>query len=406
MPRSSARVGALLTVAAIICGNAAPPMIYDALAPVLPAIARHFGGGTAGEAVAQATIAVATLGMGLAGLVAAALTLRFGFRRTMFAAWLLFGLFGTIGIVGLPAPALLASRFLLGLAGGALMAIAGIAVAARYAGNEAARAKMMGINLSVGPFTAIGFLFIAAALAEISWRTPFLMHAALGVIGMVLVANAELPPVPGADQSKPVSAWRAVVPAAPAYLVILAGLVVSNLFSVQIAFLLASRNLGDPGTVASILSTMLFALAATYMLFGSIHRRLGPGRTVMLGMAFFGVGALLCAGSHSLLSTAAGMICSGIAMGLTVGAAMTMIIDRCTPGGTPIALGLATTMIYFSGAIAPMIFVPLRPVVGYDGLYYLCSIAIAIGILAAVARRTLVSRRSALHRTGASAERA
>ena len=394
MSPSLGRAGAVVTVAAIICGNAAPPMIYDALAPVLPAIARHFGGGTAGEAIAQAAIAVATLGMGLAGLFTAALASRFGFRRAMAGGWILFGIFGTVGVVSLPAPLLLASRFLLGLSGGLLMAIAGIAVAARYSGDEAARARMMGINLAVGPFSAIAFLIAAAALADISWRAPFLLHAGLAVAGLMLVCAARLPSAPHPDQRAKRPGLNGLRPAVPAYLAIFAGLVVSNLFNVQIAFLLASRGAGEPATVASVMSAMLLALATTYTVFGPVYRRLGTMGTILLGMIFFIAASLLCASFESLSVTAAGMACAGVAMGLTVAAAMNLIMDRCSAEVTPAALGAATTLIYASGAVAPAIFVPLRSITGYEGLYYLCALAMGLSVSALILVRARRGRRS------------
>ena len=85
---------AMINIAAICCGNTAAAMVYDALPPVIPQVAAHFGGGQRGEAVAQVAVSLAVLGTGIAGLFTAAVAARIGFKTLLAASWLIFGLAG------------------------------------------------------------------------------------------------------------------------------------------------------------------------------------------------------------------------------------------------------------------------------------------------------------------------
>jgi len=376
MAARESRLQAFLSMAAICCGNAGPAMVYDALPPVLPQVAAHFGGGSAGEAIAQAAVAFAVFGMGLAGLFTAAAVARFGFRATLAAGWLIFGLAGSAGLVVDSALPLLATRLLLGLAGGMLMAGAGLGIAARY--NDGGRAKMMGWNLAVGAFTAVLFLFVAAAMAKLSWRAPFALHGGLALIGLALVMTGRLPEA----QPRVVGAvtggfWSTLLPALPAYGLLLVMVVTGNLFNVQIVFLLDWRGHGEPGVLAAMCAIMPMALGATNIIFGRLEAALGLARTIVLSQAMFIAGTTLCAVSPSLATTAAGMICGGVALGLCTPSAMTLIMRRVEPARMPTALSLATTLIYAGGASAPLIYVPLRSYVGYGGIY-LCAAGVLL----------------------------
>ena len=385
------RLRAVWTVAAICCGNAGPAMVYDALPPVLPEISAHFGGGGTGENIAQAAIALAVLGMGLSGLFSAAVVARFGFRRTLLGGWLIFGLSGSAGLAIDSAPVLLATRLLVGLMAGMLMTTAGLGIAARY--DEGGRARMMGVNLAVGAFTAILFLFAAAAMAKISWRAPFALHGILALVARALVTRAHLP-----ESGRPVavtvpgSFWSALIPALAAYGLILVIVVTGNLFNVQIVFLLVSRGFTDPGTLATICAIMPLALGLTNIVFGNIEARLGLTWTIVAAMGLFVAGTLLCAAFPSLVTTGIGMVAGGIALGLGTPSALTLIMRRVDPLRMPTALSFATTLIYTGGAIAPLAYIPLRQLVGHAGIYFSAASFIFAGIIIWLAQRLVIGR--------------
>ncbi|MEC9017453.1 MAG: hypothetical protein VYC29_06010, partial [Pseudomonadota bacterium] len=58
----------ILLIAAILSGNAAAALLYDALPPILADLARLLGGGTRGQFLAQLASTLPMLGVMLSGL--------------------------------------------------------------------------------------------------------------------------------------------------------------------------------------------------------------------------------------------------------------------------------------------------------------------------------------------------
>jgi hypothetical protein len=273
------------------------------------------------------------------------------------------------------------------------MASAGIAVAAVCADDDRARSRMMGISLAVSPFNSVLFLFVAELVSRISWRVPFALHGVLALIVMIPVVAAALPAASRAVATATSRfRWRALRPAAGAFGLLVLAFGVGNVFSVQIAFLLAYRGLGDPTTVATVTSPLRVRLGLTYIWFGAIERRLGARGTAGLGLMALSIGALLCGITPRLGVTMAGMICGGVAQGLLVTTAMIIIVRRSDPDAASLALGLATTLIYMAGATAPLALLPLRAQVGHDGMYLVVGLAVLVLLLVLSVRALLAGR--------------
>ena len=75
----------------------------------------------------------------------------------------------------------------------------------------------------------------------------------------------------------------------------------------------------------------------------------------------------------------------GAGGGLGVTGMMSLIMRRVSPKLAPRALGLATTMMFLGASAAPLVFSPIRAVVGLQGVYFV----IATAILVALALRRL-----------------
>ncbi len=117
-----------------------------------------------------------------------------------------------------------------------------------------------------------------------------------------------------------------MLPAVPAYALLLLMVLAGNLFNVQIVFLLASRGQGDPATLASVCAIMPLALGLTNIAFGMVEARLGVTNSIATGLALFIFGTACCAITPWLPATAVGMIAGGIALGLCTPSAMTLIM--------------------------------------------------------------------------------
>jgi MFS family permease len=396
MVRSESRTAALGTITAISWGQCSTALVFDAFSPIMPTLVRHFGGGASSEWTVQAAMSISIFGMAVAGVFSAPLVARFGFRLVLSLAWLLFAIFGTLPMWTEGATALLASRFCLGLTAGFLFALANIAVATRYEHDEAGRTRFMGINMAVGPGSAIIFLFLAARVAHIAWYAPFTLYAIFGLLGMALVISTNLPSRPARPAKFGLSRLaHGLAPAIPAYALIVVANVIHNLFNVQIVFLMASRGMGDPSLVSLAISVMTIGMVPACVFYSMVLSKLGLSRTILTGLVFQATAAFLCGSSPQLPITIAGMACAGIGIGLGVMSATQLIMSRASPEYVSAALGFATTEILLVSSLSPFVYVPLKAMIGGNGIYFASGIVLVVGLVTWPVLRRLFRQNSA-----------
>jgi predicted MFS family arabinose efflux permease len=393
--RNESRAATLLTMTAICWGQCSTALVYDAFSPIMPALVKHFGGGSGSEWTVQAAMSISVFGMAVAGMFSSPLVARFGFRLVLFFSWLLFAVFGTAPMFAEGAATLLASRFFLGVSAGLLFALAGIAVAARYKDDDAGRTRLMGINMAVGPASALIFLFLAAWVARIQWYAPFTLYGIFGLLGMALVLSTNLPSTTQHSNKSSVSGLaRGLKPALPAYALIVVALIAQNLFNVQIVFLMASRGMGDPSMVSIAISVMTIGMMPACALYSLVLSRLGLSKTIFVGIAFQAIAALLCGISAQFSFTIAGMACAGIGIGLGVMSATQLIMSRTSPEYVSVALGISSTEILFVSSLAPFAYVPLKAVIGGDGIYVVSAVILAFGLITWPLVRRVIHRKA------------
>lgn len=155
------------------------------VATMLPSIVAEIGG----AALVSWTVALYEIGSIVAGASAALLTMRFGLRRPMAAAALLFAFGCAVSAVAPTMPVVLAGRLLQGLGGGGLMAMAFVAVTMLFTPRLTPRvlavvSALWGISAFLGPL--IGAVFVEYA----TWRWGFWFFALQAVALSALVGFA------------------------------------------------------------------------------------------------------------------------------------------------------------------------------------------------------------------------
>ena len=149
-------------------------MAGAAIAPVLPSLQAHFASEPQADLWVRAILTLPGLFTALAAPVVGVGLDRFGRRRLLLAATLLFTLAGSSGLFADSLLALALGRALLGVAVGAVSTAANTLAADYFAG--ATRRRVMSLQYMVTGASGIVFLSLAGALAEHGWRTPFLVY--------------------------------------------------------------------------------------------------------------------------------------------------------------------------------------------------------------------------------------
>jgi MFS family permease len=367
-------------VISIFAGNTGVAVVYDALPPILPALSAHFGGGAIGDLVAQLVSTLAIFGLALSGLFAGFLIERWGVKRILLVGLLTFALAGSAGLFIDSALALLGTRFLVGLATGTMLTCGASLIAANYRGIE--QARMTGRMFSLGAVCAAAFVLVSGALASISWRAPFLMHGAFAAFFLVpalLLKSPESAEVSGVAGSA-VGNLRRLRPAAFGYCLVFAVVLINNLFNIQITFLLSQVGVTAPGTIAVVCVGNVISLAVAGAAYGWVESHLGFYRTAQIAFTALALGAGVCATSSGALPILLGASIGGAGGGLGVTGMMSLIMRRVPVKLAPRALGFATTMMFLGASAAPLIFSPIRAVVGLPGVYLVVATAILIAL--------------------------
>lgn len=366
----------LITTLALLAGYTAPAMIYDALPPILPRVAAHFGGGREGEWIAQMSVALAILGTGFGGVVAGSAIGRIGLRAALICGWLLFALSGSIGLIVDESGSLLVSRFATGLGAGILLGGSTIGIALSY--SASARPRVTGFGLATAAGSAVAFLYVAAMVAEVFWRAPFALHMILALIVIPLVVFARFPAVEQAASLNGREFVSALGRLYPTYALILVLVLVGNLFIVQTTFLLSARGFSEPGFIARILVVAPIVIGIANLCFGWVEERIGIGNCVASALGFFALGAFCYGASPWLPITTLGVALGSIGVGIGVPAAFVSVMNRCDEKFAPQGVGLATAINCFAGFLAPTIYVPLYHRFGYDATYLAISALMAV----------------------------
>lgn len=163
------------------------PLSMDLYLPQLPQLARTLG---TTDALAQATMSVCMIGLGVGQLIAGPLSDRYGRKRPLVAGVVLFAVLSAVCAIAPTIEVLLVARFFQGLAGAAGVVISMAVARDLFEGVELSR--MLSLLALVTSLTPIIAPVIGGQLAHfMDWRGIFFVLAGVGAV-LVLVATLGL----------------------------------------------------------------------------------------------------------------------------------------------------------------------------------------------------------------------
>ncbi len=277
--------------ATLIALGTLPTLAIASLVPVLPALFARFKDAPHMELLVPMVLTVPSLCVALFSSVIGAAADRWGRRRILLSSLVVYGLFGTAPMLFDDLHAIIASRFLVGIAEAAILTI-GNALMGDYFDGEA-RKRWLGLQMSLGPFAASGYILAGGALGNASWRGPFLLY----LMGFVVLIPATLylfEPETGRKGSGPAAAGSSAFPWRPTFLIGGVTLFISVIFFVQAVQ--HGRIFSDLGVTTPSRIGMIVTLASAGTVIGGLTYRGMRLRAVgwMLAVVFasYGVGYL------------------------------------------------------------------------------------------------------------------
>lgn len=312
-------------------------MVFASVAPVLPAVSDYFGGGKEGAFVAQWLLAMPSIGVIVGGPLSGWFIERFGARRILVIGLTAFTLAGGAMLVLENIPALLASRFIVGLsATGQLTAIVSI-VGQRYVGEL--RGKMVGLQSSFATGGSVLVVLSAGALAErYGWRAPSVLYFLAIPILLVSVSIFDADrPAPNFEYKRQV---RSLLPLLPSYLLISTVMMVSFISTSQVPLLLAGDGISSASTLSKVIGVTTFAIAVGAFFYGRLRAKFYGSATLAIALALLGLGLLGLSIAHGVVFVATASAVLGVGGGILTPFFSHHILDQAPEAIRGRAVGL------------------------------------------------------------------
>lgn len=347
--RSPLRVAADLIL--ILSGSIFTGLLTIAPAPVLPSIADHFGDA---KFLAQMIMVFPSVGVVLAGFFVGTLIDRYGVRRVLLVSTASYAVLGALGMFLENLPLLLASRFLLGMAGSGIYGSTFTLAGERY--NGSILGKVLGYKGAVGAGGATLTVLAAGQLgAAYGWRAVFGLYL-VAAIAFLLAWGISDAARKAAPADAPKQSFKPVIDMWPIFLMML--LIFSATFTThsQGAFLLRENGVA-PADFKNVIASGSFAYMIASAIYGHIRGALGGQTVFRIGLACVGVGAFGAAFlTSSAVVTAFCFGLYGLGNGLTAPYLHAMVLERAPTHVRGRASALVSPAHYGGEFINPFIF--------------------------------------------------
>jgi len=355
----------------IISGPSLVTLIPMLAAPAMPLMAAHFGVGGDGTMFAQLVMTAPAVALILAAPIGGILAEKFGRRMIMLCGLGMFTLSGSAALALDHPFALIASRLLLGTAGGIILT-GSLTLAGDYpAGGP--RERLLGFIVTGSSVMAILALVGGGHMvAQWGWRMPFSLYLlglpVLFVAIFSLRANTHNTHHTNEHSFPILTLW-------PIYL--LASILTIGMFmpSIQGPFLLVLYGIDSSKIQSTIIAACSLIAALSAASYGFIGRYLNSPGVLLMTTLCFGVGAIGMSIARDAIAIGAASAVMGIGAGLVEATCATIIMAKVPSAMRSRAVGLLLSAIFFGQFLNPWVVGPLRILFGIDGAFK------AIGIL-------------------------
>lgn len=379
------------------------------LSPALPGLRVRFSSEPNADVLIRLIISIFALFIVIGSPFAGVLLDRFGRKRLLIAATLIYGTVGAAGYVLEDLTLLLASRAILGLTVAITMTGASVLIGDYYTGVE--RSRLTGIQAAIMNFSGASALLLSGVLAETSWHLPFLIYlvgliVAMSVIVTIHEPDRQLrtPPVSKPETSVTERAVEQTLPIATLFVIYgIMALAMLLFFFVplQLPFRLAALAGASSSQSGLAVAAALTCTGLVALLNPTLSRLVG--RWGRIAAAYFGLGAglIIIGTGSSFPAIVFGSFLTGIGQGFILPSLTLWIIEISPASRRARALSGLTASIFLGQFISPFVSQPLSVALGLPIMYVGAGIA-ALGLAVIAVLVAMSAVRNAAKRDGAS----
>lgn len=339
-------------------------LIFTALSPILPQIAKSLPGQHGAEFAAEMVMALPGLGIALGGIFSGQLLDWIGRRNMTVLSVILYGIAGSAGM-WLSDPVMLgASRALVGFFGATYGTALGSLTADMIGVDR--RARMIGYQGAFsGVVNVVGALAGGFIAARFDWHAVFALY---GISALILLAPAFMvaTDVDHAATTEQPSALSAVKAAWPVLLLSVPLLALAVISITQVPFILAQDGFSDTGTRAMIISLAPVFQIVGSVIYGWLQTRAGFRATLLIGLTIAGIGVIIVGALANVGFITTGVGLAGLGAGIYTAYLGHKILE------VPLhlrgrAIGFMHTALFLGVLLNPVALAPLRAAFGLTG---------------------------------------
>lgn len=376
------RHGIVVLAAAVM-----PIMAIISLVPVLPLLMREFASVPGSEFLVPMALTVPALCVALFSPLAGWLSDRFGRKKLLVAALILYAAFGVIPWFLTSLFQIIGARVALGIVEAIIMTVATALIGDYYEGER--RERWIALQIAVGSLAAIALIAIGGGLGEaFGSRGPFLLYLLALPIALA-VALVLFEPNIRSNRSQGPKVGFPYVAMLPLVAITLGVGMIFYTVIVQLGAILELSGPVSPGVIGVVGAIANLGVSAGSFIFNQLKKKTGPILLALgLGLAAFGYfGAGI---SSELAMIGAFVVLACIGSGILLPNMLTWTMGRLPAEMRGSGMGLWTGSFFLGQFLAPL--AAAATITATDGLANaLLVYAVCIGIAAVVA--TVSARR-------------
>lgn len=342
----------------ILLGSTLSVLQGAIVAPALPKISEHFAGIENIEFLTKLILAISPLFLALFSPFAGTLLEKYGRKRVLIIASVLYAFAGTTGYYLDNIYLILVGRALLGITISALMSGFIVVLGDLYKGDELN--KYMGIQGALMSFGGMLYLIIGGFLAEISWNLPFVgyLFSIVIAVGLLFFLDETKPENTTETSKKPEKIdlnKNIIILNVMAFCVMAIYLMIPT----QLPFLLDKLFSLSNKSIGGYLALWIFSSSLASFSYSKVRKLLSVKQIYMFGFLIWSIGYLILFSSNSIVMILIGLFFSGVGNGYVIPNLKTELLENVSEFQRGKQSGLFTASLYFGQFFSPFLIQPI-----------------------------------------------
>jgi MFS family permease len=365
------------------------------IGPVLPLMSQVFADTPNAALLTRLVLTMPALFIVFFSPIAGYVVDRFGRKKLLLSATLLYGFSGSAGAWLDSLSAILVSRALLGVSVAGVMTVCITLIGDYYKGTE--RQRVMGMQNAFMAFGGVLFITTGGILADISWRAPFLIYAAaLLLIPAIQLLIVEPERVVQSVDGQERNHGRSMTLMTTGLIISMAffGMAMFYMIPVHIPFLLDRFGEMTSTRIGLALASFVLMGAVISLNFHHFLRRMTYPAVYLLCFFLLGAGYVLISFSGSYYQVFLGMIVGGIGSGLLMPNSSIWLLSEAPEHLRGRISGMLTTAVFLGQFLSPVMTQPLVDALSISSLFLIAGAVTAILSLL-ITMAVLIKRRYA-----------